>query len=128
MILVSIFIHHFIFYYVTFSFLQQLSKLQSLFIITFIAQLASFIVAIPNFHQLQWVGFLSNLIFVPYYSIILFPLSILFFITSHFIVGLTPLNYLVDLSFNFLHDWLLDLFTKSSNHIFLFPSLMIGYL
>ncbi|MFW2646794.1 ComEC/Rec2 family competence protein, partial [Staphylococcus aureus] len=77
-----------------FPFLQQLSKLQSLFIITFIAQLASFIVAIPNFHQLQWVGFLSNLIFVPYYSIILFPLSILFFITSHFIVGLTPLNYL----------------------------------
>lgn len=94
-----------------FPFLQQLSKLQSLFIITFIAQLASFIVAIPNFHQLQWVGFLSNLIFVPYYSIILFPLSILFFITSHFIVGLTPLNYLVDLSFNF-HDWLLDLFTR----------------
>ncbi|HEA4387878.1 TPA: ComEC/Rec2 family competence protein, partial [Staphylococcus aureus] len=71
-----------------FPFLQQLSKLQSLFIITFIAQLASFIVAIPSFHQLQWVGFLSNLIFVPYYSIILFPLSILFFITSHFIVGL----------------------------------------
>ncbi|MGU3127218.1 ComEC/Rec2 family competence protein [Staphylococcus aureus] len=66
-----------------FPFLQQLSKLQSLFIITFIAQLASFIVAIPNFDQLQWVGFLLYLIFVPYYSIILFPLSILFFITSH---------------------------------------------
>ncbi|WP_218118002.1 hypothetical protein, partial [Staphylococcus aureus] len=51
--------------------------------------LASFIVAIPNFHQLQWVGFLSNLIFdYPYlFVFILFPLSILFFITSHFIVG-----------------------------------------
>ncbi|WP_335705809.1 DNA internalization-related competence protein ComEC/Rec2 [Staphylococcus aureus] len=103
-----------------FPFLQQLSKLQSLFIITFIAQLASFIVAIPNFHQLQWVGFLSNLIFVPYYSIILFPLSILFFITSHFIVGLTPLNYLVDLSFNF-HDWLLDLFTRIKQSHFSVP-------
>lgn len=90
------------------------------FIITFIAQLASFIVAIPNFHQLQWVGFLSNLIFVPYYSIILFPLSILFFITSHFIVGLTPLNYLVDLSFNF-HDWLLDLFTRIKQSHFSVP-------
>ncbi|HIA7093569.1 TPA: DNA internalization-related competence protein ComEC/Rec2 [Staphylococcus aureus] len=90
------------------------------FIITFISQLASFIVAIPNFHQLQWVGFLSNLIFVPYYSIILFPLSILFFITSHFIVGLTPLNYLVDLSFNF-HDWLLDLFTRIKQSHFSVP-------
>ncbi|MCW1279359.1 DNA internalization-related competence protein ComEC/Rec2, partial [Staphylococcus aureus] len=76
--------------------------------------------AIPNFHQLQWVGFLSNLIFVPYYSIILFPLSILFFITSHFIVGLTPLNYLVDLSFNF-HDWLLDLFTRIKQSHFSVP-------
>lgn len=103
-----------------FPFLQQLSKLQSLFIITFIAQLASFIVAIPNFHQLQWMGFLSNLIFVPYYSIILFPLSILFFITSHFIVRLTPLNYLVDLSFNF-HDWLLDLFTRIKQSHFSVP-------
>ncbi len=73
-----------------------------------------------NFHQLQWVGFLSNLIFVPYYSIILFPLSILFFITSHFIVGLTPLNYLVDLSFNF-HDWLLDLFTRIKQSHFSVP-------
>lgn len=108
-----------------FPFLQQLSKLQSLFIITFIAQLASFIVAIPNFHQLQWVGFLSNLIFVPYYSIILFPLSILFFITSHFIVGLTPLNYLVDLSFNF-HDWLLDLFTRIKQSHFSVPKFYEG--
>lgn len=82
--------------------------------------LALFIVAIPNFHQLQWVGFLSNLIFVPYYSIILFPLSILFFITSHFIVGLTLLNYLVDLSFNF-HDWLLDLFTRIKQSHFSVP-------
>ncbi|MFW2704469.1 ComEC/Rec2 family competence protein, partial [Staphylococcus aureus] len=60
------------------------------------------------------------LIFVPYYSIILFPLSILFFITSHFIVGLTPLNYLVDLSFNF-HDWLLDLFTRIKQSHFSVP-------
>ena len=86
--------YHFIFIMLLFLFLQQLSKLQSLFIITFIAQLASFIVAIPNFHQLQWVGFLSNLIFVPYYSIILFPLSILFFITSHFYCGINAAKLL----------------------------------
>ncbi|HDB6129785.1 TPA: DNA internalization-related competence protein ComEC/Rec2 [Staphylococcus aureus] len=100
--------------------IKSIQLLAFAFIIMFIAQLASFIVAIPSFHQLQWVGFLSNLIFVPYYSIILFPLSILFFITSHFIVGLTPLNYLVDLSFNF-HDWLLDLFTRIKQSHFSVP-------
>ncbi|MBO0927127.1 DNA internalization-related competence protein ComEC/Rec2 [Staphylococcus sp. 30400_3112M30941] len=103
-------------------FIQRLSKIQSLLVITFVAQLASFIILIPYFHQLQWIGFATNLIFVPYYSMILFPLSIIFFIVSHFSIELTPLNYLINLSFDF-HNWLLYLFSKINHTNFLIPQI-----
>lgn len=103
-------------------FIQRLSKIQSLLVITFVAQLASFIISIPYFHQLQWIGFVTNLIFVPYYSMILFPLSIIFFIVSHFTIELTPLNYLINLSFDF-HNWLLYLFSKINHTNFLIPQI-----
>ncbi|UMT74738.1 DNA internalization-related competence protein ComEC/Rec2 [Staphylococcus roterodami] len=103
-------------------FIQRLSKIQSLLVITFVAQLASFIISIPYFHQLQWIGFVTNLIFFPYYSMILFPLSIIFFIVSHFTIELTPLNYLINLSFDF-HNWLLYLFSKINPTNFLIPQI-----
>ncbi|CDR60825.1 DNA internalization-related competence protein ComEC/Rec2 [Staphylococcus schweitzeri] len=103
-------------------FIQKLSKIQSLLVITFVAQLASFIVSIPQFHQVQWTGFVTNLVFVPYYSMILFPLSIIFFVISHFPIEFTPLNDLVNLSFDF-HNWLLYLFIKINRTNFLIPKI-----
>ncbi len=49
--------------------------------------------------------------------------SAIYFILYYksFIVGLTPLNYLVDLKFHIFHDWLLDLFTRIKQSHFSVP-------
>src|SRR5699024_9171441 len=54
--------------------LTNVSPFKSLIYITLIAQLGSFIISAIHFHQIQWIGLISNLFFVPFYSFILFPL------------------------------------------------------
>ena len=44
----------------------------------------SIVINTYHFNQFQWIGLLSNFIFVPFYSFILFPSVIIYFILIHF--------------------------------------------
>ena len=91
--------------------LKKLSFLTSLFTLTTIAQLGGMIISIFNFNQIQWIGLISNLIFVPFYSFIFFPFIILIFITLHL-----PFQFnFISTVFNaivIVHDVMLDIFYK----------------
>ncbi|MDG0842585.1 DNA internalization-related competence protein ComEC/Rec2 [Staphylococcus equorum] len=102
--------------------ITQASPVKSLLIITVIAQLGSFMISAINFNQIQWIGFLANLIFVPFYTIILFPLVILFFILNHFPFEIIPLTYLLNFILN-LHDYILKLFLYLSSYKWYIPEL-----
>ncbi|WP_259337868.1 DNA internalization-related competence protein ComEC/Rec2 [Staphylococcus devriesei] len=78
-------------------------------LLSLIAQLSSFIISIYHFNQLQWLGLFSNIIFVPLYSFVIFPLAICNFIVYHFVNNITLLNIITNKVFKF-HDLLLDLF------------------
>ncbi|PNZ29776.1 late competence protein ComEC [Staphylococcus petrasii] len=94
--------------------INSLSHLQSLLFLTFIAQLSSSIISIYHFNQLQWIGLFSNLIFVPLYSFIIFPLSILIFIIYHFVNNVNFINHLMNEVF-IVHDEILNLFLTFKN-------------
>lgn len=91
-----------------FPYIATLSKFKSLIAINFIAQLSSLIISIPHFNQLQWIGFFSNILFVPFYTFILFPIAIIFYILCHFITHLDILNALINIMFD-VHDRLLKI-------------------
>ncbi|MDN8760127.1 ComEC/Rec2 family competence protein, partial [Staphylococcus aureus] len=78
---------------------------------TLIAQLSSSIISIFHFNQLQWIGLFSNILFVPLYSFIIFPLAILLFFTYHFVNDI-PLFSAIFNKIYILHDNLLELFLK----------------
>lgn len=94
--------------------INSLSHLQSLLFLTFIAQLSSSIISIYHFNQLQWIGLFSNLIFVPFYSFVIFPLSIFVFIIYHFVNNVNFINNLMNNIFDF-HDVILKLFLIFKN-------------
>ncbi|MCQ9903881.1 ComEC/Rec2 family competence protein, partial [Staphylococcus aureus] len=70
---------------ISFPLLKKLTFIKNIFVLTFIAQLSSTIISIYHFNQIQWIGLLSNLIFVPFYSFIIFPLAIFLFFAYHFV-------------------------------------------
>ncbi|PTU87269.1 DNA internalization-related competence protein ComEC/Rec2 [Staphylococcus pasteuri] len=89
--------------------LKELTGLKLLTSVTFIAQLGALIITVYHFNQIQWIGLVSNLIFVPLYSIIIFPLAIIFFFLSHFTTHLLLLNTVINYSYR-IHDQFLSLF------------------
>ncbi|WP_242685716.1 DNA internalization-related competence protein ComEC/Rec2 [Staphylococcus simiae] len=105
-----------------YPYISSLSKLKSLIALTFIAQLSSLIVSIPHFNQLQWIGFFSNILFVPFYTFILFPCTLLFYIICHFIPHLSLLNIFINKIFEF-HDYLLKLLLNINNFNWYIPKM-----
>lgn len=103
-------------------FLKNLTPIKSLLAITCIAQFGSIIISVYHFNQFQWIGFLSNLLFVPFYSFLLFPSIILFFITSHLISYFEIMNRYMAFLYN-VHDLLLNLFYKLSHYKWYIPDL-----
>lgn len=91
--------------------LKQLSGLKLIIEVTFIAQLGALLISIYHFNQIQWIGLISNLVFVPFYSFFIFPLAILFYILSHFTIHLSILNAIISFIFK-LHDCLVSIFLK----------------
>ncbi|MGZ2415907.1 competence protein ComEC [Staphylococcus caledonicus] len=85
------------------------SPFKNFLLLSLIAQLSSFIISIYHFNQLQWLGLFSNIMFVPLYSFIIFPLAICNFIVYHFVNNITLLNIITNKVFKF-HDLLLNLF------------------
>lgn len=94
---------------ISFPLLKKLTFIKNIFVLTFIAQLSSTIISIYHFNQIQWIGLLSNLIFVPFYSFIIFPLAIFLFFAYHFVSD-TALPNLVFDKIYIVHNKLLDLF------------------
>ena len=98
--------------------LKELTELKLLLSVTFIAQLGASIITVYHFNQIQWIGLVSNLIFVPLYSFIIFPLAIIFFFLNHFTTHLLILNTVIYYSYR-IHDQFLSLFL-SLKHIRIF--------
>lgn len=83
--------------------IKTLNKVQSAIAITFIAQISSFIISAYYFNQIQWIGFFSNFLFIPFYSFILFPLAIFTYIYIQFFNSFSYLNNLINFFYT-LHD------------------------
>ncbi|MEN2038591.1 DNA internalization-related competence protein ComEC/Rec2 [Staphylococcus epidermidis] len=96
-------------------YISALKPLKCLFIISFLAQLGSIVINTYHFNQFQWIGLLSNFIFVPFYSFILFPSVIIYFILIHFFQHSFLLNTYINMLFK-IHDWLVQLFLNL-NHL-----------
>ncbi|OHR61176.1 DNA internalization-related competence protein ComEC/Rec2 [Staphylococcus sp. HMSC061G12] len=86
--------------------LKTLTTIQSMYAMTFIAQIGSFLVSAFHFNQIQWIGFVANFIFIPFYSFILFPIAILTFFYYQFFGSNLLLNQIISFSY-WLHDTLL---------------------
>lgn len=91
------------------------SILKNYIYITIIAQFSSMIISIYHFNQFQWIGFISNVIFVPLYSFIIFPLSIVLFIFYHFFSDLRYINMVANQLFE-LHDRIMQPFILFRNY------------
>lgn len=64
------------------------NSVMQLFLISFIAQLASLPVLLYHFHQFSLLSVPLNMIFVPFYTTVVMPLSLLFFFSLSFIFRL----------------------------------------
>lgn len=112
---------------VSFPLIRQLSFFNNIIILTLIAQLSSSIISIFHFNQLQWIGLFSNILFVPLYSFIIFPLAILLFFTYHFVNDI-PLFSTIFNKIYILHDYLLELFLKFKFYqVFIAPKSSFEY-
>lgn len=112
---------------ISFPLLKKLTFIKNIFVLTFIAQLSSTIISIYYFNQIQWIGLLSNLIFVPFYSFIIFPLAIFLFFAYHFVSD-TALPNLVFDKIYIVHNKLLDLFlTFKYYQIFIAPKSAVEF-
>lgn len=112
---------------ISFPLLKKLTFIKNIFVLTFIAQLSSTIISIYHFNQIQWIGLLSNLIFVPFYSFIIFPLAIFLFFAYHFVSD-TALPNLVFDKIYIVHNKLLDLFlTFKYYQIFIAPKSAVEF-
>lgn len=112
---------------ISFPLIKKLTFFKNIFVLTFIAQLSSTIISIYHFNQIQWIGLLSNLIFVPFYSFIIFPLAIFLFFAYHFVSDMTLINLVFDKTY-IVHNKLLDLFlTFKYYQIFIAPKSTVEF-
>ncbi|MHC3758806.1 DNA internalization-related competence protein ComEC/Rec2 [Staphylococcus succinus] len=102
--------------------LEKLTAFKSTFYITFIAQLGSLIISAHYFNQIQWIGFISNLFFVPFYVFILYPLTLIYFIINHLPIEIQLLTGLLNLVIK-IHDIIVDIFYSLSWHKWYIPEL-----
>ncbi|MCE4991850.1 DNA internalization-related competence protein ComEC/Rec2 [Staphylococcus haemolyticus] len=112
---------------ISFPLIKKLTFFKNIFVLTFIAQLSSTIISIYHFNQIQWIGLLSNLIFNPFYSFIIFPLAIFLFFAYHFVSDMTLINLVFDKAY-IVHNKLLDLFlTFKYYQIFIAPKSTVEF-
>lgn len=99
------------------------------FIISFISFLAGLPIMIINFHQINFLSPLINVLFVPLVSIIVFPFSLITLFIPFFDI---PLKLLIDLmekiSLNISTiDSFVIVFRHTNTHIFIFYYILITY-
>lgn len=88
-------------------------------IITF---LGAFIISAVHFNEIQWVGLIANLFFIPFYTFLLFPLAIVCFLLSHITHALYLIKHIMQLFF-WLHDLLVNLLLPLSHWQWYIPKL-----
>lgn len=119
------------FFLILFS--ENISKYKNYFSKIFIISLISFMVSFPitiyNFYQINILSIFLNLIFVPFISIILFPLSILTFIFPFldYILGIF-INILESFSLFFSNIKILNIVFAKPNILFIIIYFIIIYL
>ncbi|WP_238597599.1 DNA internalization-related competence protein ComEC/Rec2 [Staphylococcus edaphicus] len=91
--------------------MKNANILKSTIFISIIAQLASLIISAIHFNQIQWVGVLANLFFVPFYTFILFPSTLLYFFILHFPFNLSLFTKFMNIIL-ILHDKVICIFMK----------------
>nr|WP_263313124.1 DNA internalization-related competence protein ComEC/Rec2 [Mammaliicoccus sp. Marseille-Q6498] len=69
--------------------IKDFHMLYKMFSINFISQISSFIILIFHFNTFQWLGFITNFFFIPWFEIILFPL-VMIFLMSFTVFGYVP--------------------------------------
>ncbi|WP_259339573.1 ComEC/Rec2 family competence protein, partial [Staphylococcus xylosus] len=89
--------------------LENTHLLKRTIYLALIAQLGSFIISAIYFNHIQWMGIITNLFFVPFYTFILFPFVIFFVILAHLPLELNYLITLLNLLMRF-HDAVMNLF------------------
>lgn len=72
------------------------NKLYQMFTISFVAFLSSLPICIYNFNQISIISIINNLFFVPLITIIVFPLSLITFVTPYFDYVLYIITLLVE--------------------------------
>lgn len=80
-------------------------------IITF---LGAFIISAVHFNEIQWLGLIANLIFIPFYTFILFPSAIICFLLSHFTNTLYLIKPVMQMLFS-IHDFLVKILLSMSH-------------
>lgn len=80
--------------------IKTFSMTRKTFTINMISQLSSFIILIFHFNTFQWLGFISNFIFIPLFELIIFPLVMLF-LMLFIILGKVPmlLSHIIEFVF-----------------------------
>lgn len=90
--------------------LKSFNNIQSALAITFISQVSSFVISAYYFNQIQWIGFISNMLFIPYYSLILFPLAIFTYIYIQLFTTNTLLVSLINFFYSLHDQYLIKIF------------------
>lgn len=89
--------------------LENTHLLKRTIYLSLIAQLGSFIISAIYFNHIQWMGMITNLFFVPFYTFILFPFVIFFVIFAHLPLELNYLITVLNLLMRF-YDAVMNLF------------------
>lgn len=86
------------------SLFQEKNPFMLMFSITAICQAVSLPIVIHHFYEVSLIGFFSNLIFVPLFSFLLFPATVLVYgmVLADFMK--TPAMWLLDLFYRLLED------------------------
>ncbi|WP_436854006.1 DNA internalization-related competence protein ComEC/Rec2 [Staphylococcus caeli] len=101
---------------------ENASTVKCTLYITVIAQIGSFIISAIYFNQIQWIGVLSNLFFVPFYACCLLPLALFYFLTLHFPFEIIPLTKILNFV-TWIHDVTVNLFMKLATIKWIIPEL-----
>lgn len=89
--------------------LIQHNKVIALLLLNAITFLGSFMISSVHFNQIQWIGLISNSLFIPLYTFIFFPLAIFYLFYVHLPISSQWVPLIVDNLFLF-HDNLVKVF------------------
>ena len=82
---------------------RQMNKFSLIFLGTFICQLSSLPIVLYHFYEVSFMGFLSNLVYIPVFSFIYFPMTIIvYFLQLLFATKISPLLSYANMLFHWL--------------------------